>query len=299
MWSPAQSERSAFHHHAQELEAQIKALQESKPEPVAAVRPPSAGSLASATSQAPKEVIPVQGRPAVEDSGREVPEVVPPPGLPAPLQDYDDYNNLTFENTSFITLTMTAVRDHEAPGVRETPGDPPSFSSISTTSSSSSRHKKKKVKKKKNNNITISYKVKSGDIKLPSWPTTTEFPAWRRTLRQAVISASDRSERARPWIFAVESDDIMMDDLACADDGLHRTLDAKLAEALTKILKGEPARKMVLAAERAALSQDMLSGRQCLLLIYQEFRRTEAKSDRGEVGRGGPLEPREHPLWLR
>ena len=71
----------------------------------------------------------------------------------------------------------------------------------------------------------------------------------------------------------------MMDDLACADDDRHRTLDAKLAEALTKIPKGEPARKMALAAERAALSHDMLSGRQCLLLIYQEFRRTEAKSD--------------------
>ena len=71
----------------------------------------------------------------------------------------------------------------------------------------------------------------------------------------------------------------MMDDLACADDDRHRTLDAKLAEALTKILKGEPARKMALAAERAALSQDMLSGRQCLLFIYQEFRRTKAKTD--------------------
>ena len=36
---------------------------------------------------------------------------------------------------------------------------------------------------------------------------------------------------------------------------------------------------MALAAERAALSHDMPIGRQCLLLIYQEFRRTEAKSD--------------------
>ena len=94
-----------------------------------------------------------------------------------------------------------------------------------------------------------------------------------------MISASDRPERARPWIFAVESDDIMMYDLACADDDRHRTLDAKLAEALTKILNEESARKMALAAERAALSHDMLSGRQCLLLIFQEFRRTEAKSD--------------------
>ena len=92
--------------------------------------------------------------------------------------------------------------------------------------------KKKKIKKKRKKKITVPYKVKSGDIKLPSWPTTTAFPAWRRTLRQAVTSASDRPERARPWIFAVESDDIMMDDLACADDDRHRTRDAKVAEAL-------------------------------------------------------------------
>ena len=70
-----------------------------------------------------------------------------------------------------------------------------------------------------------------------------------------------------------------MAELACADDDRHRTLDAKLAEALQKVLKGEPARKVALAAERAAPSREMLSGRQCLLLIYQEFRRHEAASD--------------------
>ena len=261
MWSPAQSERSELHHHVRALVARIKALQESKPEPVSVVRPPSAGSFASAISAASKEFISIQRRPAAENIVYEVPEVVLPPGLPAPLQDYDDENNLIFENTSFISLTMTAVRDHEASGVREPPGDPPSSSSTSTSFSSSSRYKNNKKVKKKKNKVTIPYKVKSGDIKLPSWPTTTAFPAWRRTLRQAVVSASDRPERARPWIFAVESDGILSDDLACADDDRHRTFDAKLTEPLTKIFKGEPARKMALAGERAALSHDMLSGR--------------------------------------
>ena len=69
-----------------------------------------------------------------------------------------------------------------------------------------------------------------------------------------------------------------MDGLASADDDRHRTLDAKLDEALTKIFS-EPARKMALASERAALSHDMLSGRQCLMLIYLEFKRSEAKCD--------------------
>ena len=94
--------------------------------------------------------------------------------------------------------------------------------------------------------------------------------------RQAMVSASDRPERARPWIFGVESDDTMMDDVACADEDRHRTLDAKLAETLAKILKGEPARKMALAAERTALSQDLLRGRQCLLLICAPTRSSGA-----------------------
>ena len=143
------------------------------------------------------------------------------------------------------------------------------MSSTSSFSYPRCRKKKKKVNQKKKK-ITIPYQVKSGDIRLPSWPTTTAFPVWRRTLRQAVICASDRPECARPWIFAVESDDIVIDDGACADDDRHRTLDAKLTHALIETLKHESAMKMALAA-------DMLSGRQSLLLIYHKFKRTETK----------------------
>ena len=56
-------------------------------------------------------------------------------------------------------------------------------------------------------------------------------------------------------------------DVACAYDDRHRTLASKLAETLTKNRAGETARKMALVAERAALSQKVLSGRQCLLLM--------------------------------
>ena len=204
----------------------------------------------------------------------------PPPELPIlHVLSANYYYDAQDNYPDFVPLKMTpeAVRDHGPPR------DALSSSSSSTSSSGSSRHKKKKVKKKKKKKkkkkVTIPYKAKSGDIKLPSWPTTMAFPAWRRTLRQAVISASDRPERARLWISAVESVDVIMEDMACADDDRHRTLDAKLAEALTKILKGEPARKMALAAERAALSHDICSCRQCFLLIYPGLRRTEAKSD--------------------
>ena len=146
-WSPAHSERSELHHHVQELEARIEALQESKPVPVEADGPPSAGSLASATCAAPKETTLAvatqrpRRRHAAEDA------VVPPLGLPAPMLDYDDSNNLIFEITNFIPLTTTAVRDHEAPGVQGPQGDPPSPCSSNSSASSMCKRRKKKEKK--------------------------------------------------------------------------------------------------------------------------------------------------------
>jgi len=163
-----------------------------------------------------------------------LPAVAPPPGLGATQVEPDYFEDIDEE------IPLDYVIENQAVGRGPTP--PPSSSSSSSTSSSSSsggKNKKKKKLKKKKRKITVPYKVKAGEIKLPAWPTATGFPAWRRTLRQAVISASDRPERARPWIFAVETDDVSMEDLHCADDDRHRTLDAKLAEALTKILKGE------------------------------------------------------------
>ena len=243
---------------ARQLEARIKDLQDDR-----SARDPAADSpLPSFVSiQTLDAALTADAKPGVTEHVLLTPAATsPPPGPPIPdLLSADYYNNAQDNYPDFIPLKMTheAVRDHGPPG------DPSSSSSSPTSSSSSSRHKKKKKKvKKKKKKVTIPYKVESGDIKLPSWPTTTAFPAWRRTLRQAVISASDRPERARPWIFAIESDDILMDDLACADADRHRTLDAKLAEALAKILKGGPARKMALAAERAAPSHDTLNGRQ-------------------------------------
>ena len=58
-----------------------------------------------------------------------------------------------------------------------------------------------------------------------------------------------------------------------------RALDGKLVDALARIAKGEPARSIALEAERAALSADLLSGRQTLWMIYEEFERDDATTD--------------------
>ena len=171
------------------------------------------------------------------------------------------------------------------------PGDPDgsswsswSSSSSSSSSPSSSRNgvskKKKKSKKKKSKKRKMKpYRVKSGEIKLGPWPTTTAFPKWRRDLRTSVIAASDRPDKARPWIFEVDESTKSLDDFKAADDDPMRLLDAKLAEALTKVIRGEPARRLAVEAERLAMSYDILSGRQVLRLAFAEFEKDDIKSD--------------------
>ena len=193
MWTPDPVNAEAdVQERARQLEARIKDLQDDR-----SARDPAADSpLPSfASIQTLDAAFTADAKPRITEHVLLKPAATsPPPGLPIPdLLSTVYYYNAQDNYPDFIPLKMTheAVRDHGPPG------DPSSSSSRSTSSSSSSRHKKKKVKKKKKN-ITDPYKVKSGDIKLPSWPTTTAFPAWRRRLRQAVVSASDRPERDRP-----------------------------------------------------------------------------------------------------
>ena len=61
-------------------------------------------------------------------------------------------------------------------------------------------------------------------------------------------------------------------------------MDAKLAEALGRVVKGETARRIAIASERAALQGTLFTGRQVLYLVYQEFKRDETKTDHVAYG---------------
>ena len=101
-----------------------------------------------------------------------------------------------------------------------------------------------------------------------------------RQLRMAVCAACDRPDKAKDWIFELEaagSKDIEY--YASSKTDRMRTLDAKLAEALSKVIKGEPARKLAVEAQKKALKYDMLAGRQILYLVCHEFARDEARTD--------------------
>ena len=106
-------------------------------------------------------------------------------------------------------------------------------------------------------------------MKLGQWPTTQQFAGWRRDLRLAVAGSCDKPDMAKKWTFAVEDKDSDIDELKSDPNDLLGALDGKLADALARIAKGEPARRIALEAERAALSANLLSGCQTLWLIYK------------------------------
>eukprot|EP00972_Heterocapsa_arctica_P001181 168545-Heterocapsa_arctica.AAC.1 len=70
------------------------------------------------------------------------------------------------------------------------------------------------------------------------------------------------------WIFRVEHADCTSDEMASNPKDPFRALDAKLQTALSKITKGEPARKLAIVMDKLADKGLMLSGRQHLHFIY-------------------------------
>ena len=213
-----------------------------------------------------------------------------PPPPPAPIGiDADDFED---DGPLLITYAKTVHQSRMAPV--DPHGDPSSSSSSSTSSSSPDRKRKRKNKKKKKKKKSKVKKerspskslsqhrvvrVKATDMKLGSWPTTLQFASWRRALRLAVAGSCDEPDMAKKWILAVEDKDYYIMDLKSDPKDPLRALDSKLADALARLAKCEPARRIALEAELAALSADQLSGRQTLWMIYKEFELDDTTTD--------------------
>ena len=134
------------------------------------------------------------------------------------------------------------------------------------------RRKKKKGNKKP-------YAVKSAAMPLPQFPNALTFLAWRRSVRTAIVSCCERPERARAFAFSCEDPAATFETLAIADGDRHRALDAKLADALQKIVRGDLARRLAVRSEALARNGLVLSGRQILWLVYREFSKDSHMTD--------------------
>lgn len=113
-----------------------------------------------------------------------------------------------------------------------------------------------------------SQKGKEADkITLGAMPNNAKFKAWRAALRQEVAACSSDPDKALIWIMKVESLTASSDNLL--KSGLFRTLDAKLASALTKICShGLIGQEINTKIEEAAQKGILLRGRQISLMIY-------------------------------
>ena len=97
-------------------------------------------------------------------------------------------------------------------------------------------------------------------MRLPHYPNALTLQSWRRAVRTAAISSCEKPERVRACVFSVESEDASFDSLAEGDSGKHRALDAKLAEALLKIVNGDLARRIAVMSESLAKRGLVLAG---------------------------------------
>ena len=107
-------------------------------------------------------------------------------------------------------------------------------------------------------------------IKISPLPTATQFRAWRLLVRDEVVAASERGQKAATWVMEVDSPDATYDLLA--ESGEFMSLHVKLAAALSKLASGDLGRKLTQAKEVEARMGVMLKGRQALWMVYEYYR---------------------------
>ena len=167
---------------------------------------------------------------------------------------------------------------------RSLSSSPPSSSSSSRSSSSSSsggKLDKKAVKKllkalsgaassSKGDQDSDKPRVKEAEkIVFPAFPNPENYRNWRLKEREAVVAASDRTDKAFEWLSAVWSKDKTVELLR--DPEGFATLDAKILSAVTNIVSGDFARQVDTFKEREAHHDRLVRGRQVLLMMDKYF----------------------------
>ena len=150
------------------------------------------------------------------------------------------------------------------------------------SSSSSSEGKKKKKERRRKKAAKQPYKMKTAELKIGQYPTSLTLPAWKRNLLSVVTSSCERPEKAREYLFAAYSadeDGKTFEEMSITDADRHRVIDARLAESLMRIIRGDLSRRVAVLAETAARNRTTLSGRQLLYLILMEFRKDSHLTD--------------------
>ena len=123
--------------------------------------------------------------------------------------------------------------------------------------------------------VVVASRAKEAEtIKIAQLPNPIQFQAWQDSVRHEIAAASGRHRQAFPWILRVEDPEVSFEDLAEPEE--FESLDAKLSAALRKVTTGALGRKITrLSNEDARKRGRLMSGRQTLWMIYQDFRMDE------------------------
>ena len=119
-------------------------------------------------------------------------------------------------------------------------------------------------------------RIKEADkVTLPQeLPRAPEFRTWKNKVRMAVSAASGREDdSAFLWIQAVEHPEARLEHFA--HSGEFPQLDRKLGIALFSVARGEVLRQLQRLSETEARAGRLLKGRQCLHVIYEQYKMDE------------------------
>ena len=120
----------------------------------------------------------------------------------------------------------------------------------------------------------------SDTIKLLPHPTAANFRSWRQSTRQKITAASGRGKAIFPWVAAIEKPGVTFESLEDVGGSDYESIDTKLGDAVTTIIRGEAQRSLSLKSEALVRQGKLISGRQCLWMLYQEY---NMEVERGEL----------------
>ena len=105
-------------------------------------------------------------------------------------------------------------------------------------------------------------------IKFNPIPDVAGFESWRSNVRDTIVAAAGGSMEAYLWILEVEDPSLDFEHLS--DVGIFQSIDAKIADAVSKIQRGVIAKQLTMMKTQAARNKTLVSGRQQLRFIYDE-----------------------------
>ena len=112
-------------------------------------------------------------------------------------------------------------------------------------------------------------------------PDIANFETWKGSVRDVVVGAAGGSYEAYLWILEVE--DPVMGYERLGDPGNFKSLDAKIAGAISKVQRGTIAKELTALKTQAAKEKKQVSGRQQLWHVYKDYQLNAEHGEKFEL----------------